>query len=128
VARILCIEDDEGTRSLLCAILRKAGHEAEDAGTAEEGLAAVGRGGIDLVLLDLVLPGMSGLEVCRRWKNDPATSRLPVLMLTAVGHHTAKVKGLDIGADDYVVKPVRPAELVARVEALLRRYGTKPSV
>jgi two-component system phosphate regulon response regulator PhoB len=123
VAKILCIEDDESTRTLLAGVLRKAGHEVEDVGTAEEGLAVVGRGGIELLLLDLKLPGMSGLEACQRLKKDPATVRLPILMLTALGHHSSKVRGLDMGADDYVVKPVRPGELVARVEALLRRYN-----
>jgi two-component system phosphate regulon response regulator PhoB len=123
MAKILFIEDDEPTRTMVTAVLRRAGHEAVDAPDAEEGLAIIDRDRPDLLLLDIGLPGISGIEVCARLKQSTATARLPVIMLTAFGHHTAKVRGLDTGADDYMVKPVKPSELVARVDALLRRYG-----
>ena len=122
-AKIIFIEDDEPTRTLVCAVLRRSGYRTLEAATAEEGLALIRREGVDLVLLDLGLPGISGLDACERLRKDPSTARLPVIMLTAFGHHTAKVRGLDMGADDYVVKPVKPAVLLARVEALLRRYS-----
>lgn len=76
-----------------------------------------------LVILDLMLPGMDGFEVCRMLRRDPATSSIPVIMLTAKGHETDKVEGLELGADDYVTKPFSPRELVARVKAVLRRTG-----
>ena len=123
MAKILFIEDDEPTRTLVTAVLRRAGHEALDAPDAEGGLFLIDRDRPDLLLLDVGLPGISGIEVCSRVKNNPATARLPVIMLTAFAHHTAKVRGLDTGADDYMVKPVKPSELLARVDALLRRYG-----
>lgn len=123
MARIFFIEDDDATRSLVSDVLRKGGHQVSEAGTAEEGLASITRGGVDLVLLDVGLPGMSGLEACERLRGNPVTAKLPVIMVTAFGQHTAKVRGLDMGADDYVVKPIQPSILLARVAALLRRYG-----
>ena len=120
--RILYVEDDESTRTLVSDVLRRDGYRVLEAATAEEGLGLLARGGVDLVLLDVGLPGMSGLEACGRIKRS--ASRPPVIMVTAFGHHAAKVRGLDTGADDYVVKPVQPKVLLARVSALLRRYGT----
>jgi DNA-binding response OmpR family regulator len=122
-AKILFIEDDEPTRTLVCAVLVRSGYRTLEAATAEEGLSLVRRESPDLVLLDVGLPGMSGLEACELLRKEPSTARLPIIMLTSFGHHTAKVRGLDMGADDYVVKPVKPALLLARVEALLRRYA-----
>lgn len=121
--RVLLIEDDEATRTLTGELLRREGYEVLEAGSAEEGLAMASTGRIDLVLMDVGLPGMSGLEACAQLKTGAATARIPIIMVTAFGHHTAKVRGLDTGADDYVVKPVQPAVLLARVGALLRRYG-----
>ena len=123
LGRVLLVEDDPATRTLTGDLLRREGYEVLEAGSAEEGLAAAAAGRVDLVLLDLGLPGMSGFEACSRLKSLPATARTPIIMVTALGHHTAKVRGLDTGADDYVVKPVQPAVLLARVGALLRRYG-----
>jgi DNA-binding response OmpR family regulator len=120
-ARVLLVEDDDSTRDLLGDVLRRGGLDMVAASSAEEGLRLAP--GADIILLDVGLPGMSGLEACERLKKDPVTSRIPIIMVTAFGHHGAKVRGLDTGADDYVVKPVQPSVLLARVEALLRRYG-----
>src|SRR3954452_17769454 len=101
-------------------MLRKEGFEVAVAATGPEGLAEFGRGGADLVLLDLMLPGLSGLEVCRQLRQQ---SDVPVIMLTAKDAEVDKVVGLEIGADDYVTKPFSARELVARIRAVLRRRG-----
>lgn len=122
-ARILVVEDDAATRDVVSLALSRAGHVVKGAPSAEEGLPMLRRESFDLVILDIGLPGMSGLDACSRIKSDPATSRTPVIMLTVEGRWDSKVRGLDAGADDYVIKPARPAELLARVQAVLRRFG-----
>ena len=97
------------------------------AGDGERGLAALRRGRFDVVLLDLMLPGIDGLEVCRRIRAAPEWARLPVLMLTARGEDVDKIVGLELGADDYLAKPFNPRELLARVRAVLRRGGGEAS-
>ncbi len=121
MARILVVEDDADILELISMYLQKAGHVVE---TSSDGAAALSRlraGPADLVVLDLMLPGLSGFEVCQALRNDPATARLPVIMLTARSDETDRIAGLELGADDYVTKPFSPKELVARVAALLRR-------
>lgn len=125
--RILLVEDEESTRMLTADFLRRGGYEVVEAASAEKGLEAASAGKIDLILMDVGLPGMSGLEACAKLKGDAATARIPIIMVTAFGHHMAKVRGLDNGADDYVVKPVQPSVLLARVAALLRRFGVSSS-
>lgn len=117
---ILVIEDDPVLRSTLAYNLRRAGYEALEARDGEAGLAAAKRAGnrLDLVLLDLMLPGVNGLQVLRQIR---ATSDVPVLILSARGEAQDKVDGLELGADDYVVKPFALAELLARVRASIRR-------
>jgi two-component system phosphate regulon response regulator PhoB len=118
---ILVVEDEEDIRELLKYNLEKEGYQIFGAATGEEALQAVRRRRPDLILLDLMLPGIDGLEVCRRIKGDPQARDLPIIMLTAKGEETDIVTGLELGADDYVTKPFSPRVLVARLRAALRR-------
>ncbi len=115
---ILVVDDDEGLRSLLAEYLSGRGFRVEVAPDGEAGLARLRGGGVDLVVLDVMLPGMDGLAVCRELRGF---SRVPVVMLTARGDETDRIVGLELGADDYLPKPFNPRELVARVQAVLRR-------
>jgi two-component system response regulator RegX3 len=120
VTRILVVEDEESISDALSFMLRKEGYEV---GVADDGLAALEafeRHGADLVLLDLMLPGLSGTEVCRRLRS---VSAVPIIMVTAKDAEIDKVVGLELGADDYVTKPFSTRELVARIRAVLRRRG-----
>jgi DNA-binding response OmpR family regulator len=116
--RVLVVEDDPTLRMSLRATLRSAGYHVEVAGTGPEGLEAALDDPPDLVLLDVMLPGMNGFEICERIRDRHAD--LPILMVTAKGEEEDKVRGLGLGADDYVVKPFGVAELLARVDAALR--------
>jgi two-component system response regulator RegX3 len=118
VTRILVVEDEESFSDPLSYLLRKEGYEVAVAGTGTQALEEFERAGADLVLLDLMLPGISGTEVCRQLR---ARSSVPVIMLTAKDSEIDKVVGLELGADDYVTKPYSSRELVARVRAVLRR-------
>lgn len=122
--RILLIEDDEDIQELIRYNLTREGYVVEAAGSAENGLALATTSRPDLILLDLMLPGMEGLEACRRLKGSEATSSIPVIMVTAKGEETDIVAGLELGADDYIVKPFSPRVLVARIRAVLRRDQT----
>jgi two-component system, OmpR family, alkaline phosphatase synthesis response regulator PhoP len=119
--KVLSIEDDADIRELIKFNLEQEGYAVEEAATGAEGLDRIKRRQPDLVLLDLMLPGMPGLEICRVLRNAKETATLPILIVTAKGTEVDKVLGLEMGADDYVVKPFSPRELVARVKALLRR-------
>lgn len=117
--QILVVDDEASIRELLTFNLKKNGYEVTAAADGREALAkAVG---MDLVLLDIMLPEVDGLEVCRRLKADPQTSGIPIIMLTAKAEEIDRVLGLELGADDYVVKPFSMRELLARVKAVLRR-------
>jgi two-component system response regulator RegX3 len=120
VTRVLVVEDEPSFSDALSYMLRKEGFEVAVTATGPDGIEEFNRSGADLVLLDLMLPGLSGLEVCRqlRLKSD-----VPVIMLTAKDAEVDKVVGLEIGADDYVTKPFSARELVARIRAVLRRRG-----
>src|SRR3954471_8084752 len=120
MTRILVVEDEESFSDALSYMLRKEGFEVAVAGNGPDGLAEFGRGGAGLVLLDLMLPGLSGVEVCRQLRQS---SDVPVIMLTAKDSEVDKVVGLEIGADDYVTKPFSTRELIARIRAVLRRHG-----
>lgn len=122
--RVLLIEDDPAVREGARLALRRQGHDVAAAGTGEEGLGRLGSFRPDVVVLDLMLPGMSGLEVCRRIRTD---SQVPIIMVTAMGDDVDVVVGLETGADDYVVKPVRARVLEARIRAVLRRVEQGPS-
>jgi two-component system, OmpR family, response regulator RegX3 len=120
MTRILVVEDEESLSDPLSYMLTKEGFEVSLAATGPEGLEQFDRHGADLVLLDLMLPGLSGTEVCRALR---AKSSVPVIMLTAKDSEVDKVVGLELGADDYVTKPYSARELVARIRAVLRRRG-----
>ena len=123
---ILVIEDEEALSTLLEYNLDKEGFRVECAADGEEGLLRIEEEAPDLILLDWMLPKVSGVEVCRQLRARAETRRTPILMLTARGEEADKVRGLDTGADDYVVKPFAMAELTARIRALLRR--TRPEL
>ena len=120
MTRILVVEDEESFRDALSYMLRKEGFEVASAETGPVALELFDRQGADLVLLDLMLPGLSGTEVCRALR---ARSAVPVIMLSAKDSEVDKVVGLELGADDYVTKPYSTRELVARIRAVLRRRG-----
>ena len=120
MTRILVVEDEESFSDALSYMLRKEGFEVAVAGTGPYALEEFDRTGADLVLLDLLLPGLSGTEVCRQLRSR---SNVPVIMLTAKDGEIDKVVGLELGADDYVTKPYHTRELVARIRAVLRRHG-----
>ncbi|MFT8639234.1 response regulator [Bifidobacterium sp.] len=121
MTRILIVEDEESYREPLVYQLNREGYEVSAAATGEEGLEIFTKGGVDLVLLDLMLPGLDGIALCRRIREQ---SRVPVIMLTAKSSEIDKVVGLEIGADDYVTKPYSFRELLARIRAVLRRNQT----
>jgi len=121
VTRVLVVEDEESFSEALSYMLRKEGFEVAVAATGTEALATFDRSGTDIVLLDLMLPEMSGTEVCRQLRQR---SSVPIIMVTARDSEIDKVVGLEIGADDYVTKPYSPRELVARVRAVLRRRAS----
>jgi two-component system, OmpR family, response regulator RegX3 len=118
VTRVLVVEDEESFSEALSYMLRKEGYEVAVADTGTGALEEFDRSGADLVLLDLMLPGLSGTEVCRQLRQR---SNVPVIMLTAKDSEVDKVVGLELGADDYVTKPFSSRELVARIRAVLRR-------
>ena len=122
--RILVVDDEPDLVELIRFNLDQAGFEVVTAASGEEGLAEVARRRPDLVLLDVMLPGASGTEVCRRLRSDPDHQTLPVIMLTAKGEEVDRVVGFELGADDYVTKPFSPRELVLRVQAVLRRAAS----
>ena len=126
--RVLLIDDDENLGPPLATYLRRFDLELESALRPSAGFARLAEGGIDVVILDVMLPEMDGFEVCRRIRADPSMGEIPVLMLTARGELSDKVVGLEIGADDYLPKPFEPRELAARLATILRRArpGTSP--
>jgi DNA-binding response OmpR family regulator len=119
--KILVIEDEPDILKLVSHYLEKEGFRVRTAANGPAGLAAARHERPDLIVLDLMLPAMDGLEICRRLRADPLTTLSPVIMLTAKAEETDRIVGLELGADDYVTKPFSPKELVARVKALLRR-------
>lgn len=118
---ILAVEDDRDILELITYNLEREGYEVTGATTGEDGVDAARSDKPDLVLLDLMLPGIDGLEVCRRLKADPDTAHLPIVMVTAKGEESDIITGLELGADDYVTKPFSPKVLIARIRAVLRR-------
>ena len=119
--RILIVEDEDALALLLRYNLEAAGYQVETVARGDEAEVRLQEGNADLVILDWMLPGISGIELCRQLRARPQTRQLPVIMLTARGEESERVRGLSIGADDYVVKPFSVPELMARVSALLRR-------
>ncbi len=120
-ARILVVDDEERIRKLLRMYLERENYEIEEAENGEVALEIATENDFDLILLDLMLPGMDGIEVCQQMREQKAT---PVIMLTAKGEEANRVQGFEVGADDYITKPFSPREVVLRVKALLRRSST----
>src|ERR1700712_4429235 len=118
---ILVVEDEDSLATLLQYNLEKEGYDVALAGDGEEALLLVDERLPDLVVLDWMLPKVSGIEVCRRLRQKTETRNLPIIMLTARGEESDRIRGLDTGADDYVLKPVSMSELAARARAVLRR-------
>jgi two-component system, OmpR family, alkaline phosphatase synthesis response regulator PhoP len=118
---ILVAEDDHDIAELISHYLKKAGWTAHVAPAGDQALAYIRNHPVDVVILDLMLPGMSGLDVCQALRADEATASVPIIMLTARAEEGDRVRGLELGADDYVAKPFSPNELVARVRAVTRR-------
>jgi two-component system phosphate regulon response regulator PhoB len=120
---ILVVDDEEDILELVRHHLNREGYEVQIATSGEKALATARSGVIALIVLDLMLPGIDGLEVTRKLKNDPQTKHIPVLMLTAKGEEADVVAGLELGADDYITKPFSPRILLARARAIIRRIG-----
>jgi two-component system phosphate regulon response regulator PhoB len=119
--RVLIVEDEPAIRDMVAFALRKAGMEAIHAADARSAQAAIGDQVPDLILLDWMLPGMTGIDLARRLRREDLTRDVPIIMLTARGEETDRVNGLDAGVDDYVVKPFSARELIARIRAVMRR-------
>lgn len=119
--RVLLVDDEENIRMLVRFNLEKAGYEVIEAGDGKQALALARNETPDIAILDLMLPGIDGLEVCRLLKQSPETAALPIIMLTAKGDEIDRVIGLELGADDYMAKPFSQRELAARIKAVLRR-------
>ncbi len=122
MARVLVVDDDPTVREVVVSYVRAHGHDVAEAADGEQALAAIRSARADLVVLDLMMPGINGLEVCRRLRE---VDDVPVIMLTALGSETDRVIGLEHGADDYVTKPFSPRELALRVDSVLRRVGER---
>ena len=127
MTRILVVEDDPDIAALVRRYLEKAGFSVDTLASGREALTAIAAKPPDLLVLDLMLPHVDGLEICRNVRGNPATAAIPVIMLTARAEESERIVGLELGADDYVAKPFSPNELVARVRALLRRAQREPA-
>jgi len=123
MATILIVDDEPDIREMIRFSLEASGLQTQEAATADEATQAIGEQMPDLILLDWMLPGRSGLELAKQLKQAPETENLPIIMLTARTEERDLVKGLGAGADDYVTKPFSPRELLARIKAVLRRVG-----
>lgn len=120
----MIVEDEKNISKLIKYNLEKADYECQTVITGEDALDALEQQAVDLVILDIMLPKMDGLEVCRRLKSDPHLKQIPVIMLTAKGEEIDRIVGLELGADDYMVKPFSPRELVLRIKSVLKRGKT----
>lgn len=123
---ILVVDDEADLIELVSYNLKREGFTVDSALDGEKALTKIKKGKYDLLILDLMLPGIQGIELCRIIRNDPKHSGLPIIMLTAKGEEVDKILGLEMGADDYITKPFSPREVVARVKAVLRRLKEKP--
>jgi two-component system phosphate regulon response regulator PhoB len=121
---ILVVEDEAAIREMLQITLNKAGFVVEEAADVYQAKTLIFNRLPELILLDWMLPGVSGLDFARQLQNDPKTQHIPIIMLTARGEEEDKIRALDVGADDYVTKPFSPRELIARIKAVLRRVST----
>ena len=124
--KIMVVDDEEDIQELVRYNLERNGYEVSCVSSGEETLDEIRSFRPDLLILDLMLPGIDGFEVCRTLKNDPKTEHIPIIMLTAKGEETDVVTGLELGAEDYIVKPFSPQVLLARARAVLRRVAREP--
>jgi len=124
--RILVVDDEEDILELLDYNLSKEGYRVSRVTSGEKAVVEAKTGDPDLIILDLMLPGIDGLDVCRMLRTDPNTAKIPIIMLTAKGEEADVVTGLELGADDYITKPFSPRVLAARVKAVMRRNKTQP--
>jgi two-component system phosphate regulon response regulator PhoB len=120
---ILVVEDEDAIREMLVMVLEQSDFQVTAAASAEEALQSLAENRVDLLVLDWMLPGISGVELARRLKREPGFKDLPIILLTARGEEEDKIRGLEIGADDYITKPFSPKELIARIKAVMRRSG-----
>lgn len=125
--KILVVDDEENIRELVRYNLAREGYQVTTVGSGEEALKQVSSKLPDLIVLDLMLPGMDGFDVCRQLKNDARTAHIPIVMLTVKGEESDIVVGLELGADDYITKPFSPKVLLARLKAVLRRREKEPA-
>ncbi len=123
--KILVVDDEADLLDLISYNLTKEGFEVSTASDGEEALSEIRKTRYDLIVLDLMLPGIQGMELCRILRSDPKTDTIPIIMLTAKGEEVDRVLGLEVGADDYITKPFSPRELIARIRAVLRRTHEK---
>ncbi len=124
--KILVVDDEENIRELVKYNLAREGYQVTTVGSGEEALKQASEKPTDLIVLDLMLPGMDGFDVCRQLKNDSRTAHIPIVMLTVKGEESDIVVGLELGADDYITKPFSPKVLLARIKAVLRRREKEP--
>jgi len=124
---ILIVDDEPDLVELVSYNLKKEGFIVSTAADGEEALQKIKKTAFHIILLDLMLPGLQGMELCRIIRANPKTEHVPIIMLTAKGEESDKIRGLETGADDYMTKPFSPKELIARVNAVLRRAGARPS-
>ena len=122
---MLVVDDEPDIVELVSYNLKKEGFDVSSASDGEEALGMIKKGDFDFFILDLMLPGLQGMELCRILRNNPKTAQIPIIMLTAKGEEIDRILGLETGADDYMTKPFSPRELIARVKAVLRRLGEK---
>lgn len=123
--KILVVDDEPDLVELVTYNLRKEGFDVSSSLDGEEALSRIRKEEFDLIILDLMLPGMQGMEICRILRNDPSTRNIPIIMLTAKGEEVDKILGLEMGADDYITKPFSPRELSARVKTVMRRVSER---
>jgi phosphate regulon transcriptional regulator PhoB len=123
--KMLIVDDEPDIVELVSYNLTKEGFEVDSALDGAEALNRVRKGNFDFIILDLMLPGIQGMEICRILRSDPRTKNIPIIMLTAKGEEVDKVLGLEMGADDYITKPFSPRELLARVKSVMRRTSEK---
>lgn len=123
--KILVVDDEADIVELVTYNLRKEGFDVSSAFDGEDALAKIRKEEFDLIILDLMLPGIQGMEICRILRNNPNTKNMPIIMLTAKGEEIDKILGLEMGADDYMTKPFSPRELLARVKTVMRRTSEK---
>jgi phosphate regulon transcriptional regulator PhoB len=123
--KILLVEDEKNIAKLIKYNLDKSGFKSECVYTGEAALEYLDKNSVDLIILDIMLPGMDGLEVCKKIKQEKELAAIPIIMLTAKGEEIDRIVGLELGADDYIVKPFSPRELILRIKAILRRSASE---